>query len=95
MGRSAWNKRYQALKEKSDDLYLAFLRQRFPQWPKDGYLMFLEARCTALVQALQSDPEVLSELYCGLMVSRFENGEYDPATAQPQAVQVVNGIPTQ
>ena len=57
--------------------------------------MFLEARRTALVQALQSDPETLSELNCGLMVSRFENGEYDPATAQPQAVQVVNGIPTQ
>ena len=91
----AWNKRYQALKEKSDDLYLDFLRHRFPVSSKDHILMMLEARRTALVQALQSDPEVLSELYCGLMVSRFENGEYDPATAQPQAVQVVNGIPTQ
>jgi len=91
----AWNKRYQALREKSDDLYLDFLRHRYPGFSKNDILMFLEARRTALVQSLQSGPEALSERNCKLMAGRFENGTYDPEKAQPQAVMVVNGIPTQ
>jgi hypothetical protein len=89
-----WNKRYQALREKSDNLYLDFLRHRYPGSSRDQILVILEARRTALVRALQSVPDALSKRNCGLMPGRFADGTYDPAKAQPQAVALVNRIAT-
>ena len=88
----AWHKRYARLQEKSDALYLDLMRARMPGVDAEGLRIYREAQHTALVQAIRSAPQSVSQQNCALMPGRFGDGTYDPARQHPEELKRVNAL---
>ena len=89
---AAWRQRHARVQEKSDALFVDLSRQRFPGITKEGFLVYLEARRTGLVQALRATPEALSRRNCELMPGRLTGDDYDPAKRHPEEYRVLTNL---
>jgi len=88
----AWQKRYASLQEESDALYLDLQRARMPGVSREGLLIYLEAQHNAIVQAIRSAPEAITQRNCALMPGRFADGTYDPAKQYPAELERVKAL---
>jgi hypothetical protein len=89
-----WRQRHALVQEKSDSLFVDLSRQRFPGMTKEGFLVYLEARRTGLVQALRATPEALSRRNCELMPGRLAGETWDPAKRHPEEYRVLTSFST-